>query len=73
MRIRVMDFPKGTGVEHIEKLFSIAGTVTGVKKKKGKNTAYVTMPHELQAKKAIKLLNGANLMGQKIRVEECSS
>ena len=71
MKIRVKNFPKGTSIEHIQKLFDIAGKVTEVKKKKGKNTAYVTMPHEQQAKKAVRLLNGANLMGQKIIVEEC--
>ena len=71
MKIRVMGFPQGTSKDHIEKLFSVAGKVTEIKKKKGKNTAYVTMPHEQQAKKAVKLLNGANLMGKKIVVEEC--
>ena len=71
MKIRVMGFPQGTSKDHIEKLFSVVGTVSDVKKKKGKNTAYVIMPHEQQAKKAVKLLNGANLMGKKIRVEEC--
>ena len=71
MKIRVIGFPQGTSKDHIEKLFSVAGKVTEIKKKKGKNTAYVTMPHERQAKKAVKLLNGANLMGKKIVVEEC--
>ena len=73
MKIRVMGYPPGTSKDHIEKLFSVVGAVTEVKKKKGKSTAYVTMPYELQAKKAVKLLNGANLMGQKIHVKECLS
>ena len=73
MKIRVMGYPPGTSKDHIKKLFSVVGNVTEVKKKKSKNIAYVIMPYEQQAKKALKLLNGANLMGKKIRVEECLS
>ena len=73
MKIRVLGFPQGTSKDHLQKLFSVVGTVTEVKKKKGKNTVYVTMLYEQQAKKALKLLNGANLMGKKIIVEECPS
>ena len=57
MKIRVMEHPPETNTDHIEKLFS---TVTEVKKKKRKNTAYVIMLYEQQTKKALKLLNGAN-------------
>ena len=73
MKIRVMGFPQGTSKDHIEKLFSVVGTVTEVKKKKSKNTDYVIMSYEQQARKSVKLLNGANLMGKKIRVKECLS
>ena len=73
MKIRVMGFPQGTSKDHIEKLFSVVACVTEVKKKKGKGVTYVIMPYEQQAKKAVKLLNGANLMGKKIIVEECPS
>ena len=73
MRIKITGFPTITNKEEINRIFSALGTVSHVKKKKGKNAAYVTMPYEYQARKAIRLLNGIKLLGQKICVEELLS
>ena len=70
MRIRVSGFPGITSKEEIERIFSELGTVSNVQKERGKSTAYVTMPYDYQAKKAVYSLDGSKILGRTIKVEE---
>ena len=71
MRIRVSGFPGITNKEEIERIFSELGTVINVQKERSKNFAYVTMPYDYQARKAIYSLDGSKILGRTIKVEEC--
>ena len=71
MRIRVSGFPGITSKEEIERIFSELGTVTDVQKEWRKTVAYVTMPYDYQAKKAVYSLDGSKILGRTIKVEEC--
>ena len=71
MRIRVSGFPGITSKEEIERIFSELGTVINVQKERSKNFAYVTMPYDYQARKAIYSLDGSKILGRTIKVEEC--
>lgn len=71
MILRVSGFPRITSKEEIERIFSEMGTVTNVQKERGKGVAYVTMPYEYQAQKAVRSLDGTKILGRTIKVEEC--
>lgn len=71
MRIRVSGFPGIVNKEELRRVFSVFGMVTDVQKEKGKSIAYVTMPYDYQARKAINALNGTKILGRTIKVEEC--
>ena len=64
-------FPGITSKEEIERIFGEMGTVIKVQKEIGQNFAYVTMPYEYQAQKAIRSLDGTKILGRTIKVEEC--
>ena len=70
MRIRVSGFPGITSKEEIERIFSELGTVISVEKEWRKSFAYVTMPYDYQARKAIYSLDGSKILGRTIKVEE---
>lgn len=58
MKIKVSGFPGITNKYEISRIFSEYGTVKDVQKEIGINTAYVTMPYEYQAFKAVNALDG---------------
>ena len=64
-------FPGITSKEEIERIFGEMGTVIKVQKEIGQSFAYVTMPYEYQAQKAIRSLDGTKILGRTIKVEEC--
>ena len=66
-----MGFPGITNKEEIQRIFSKFGDVANVDKHKGKSIAYVTMPYDYQALKAILSLNGTKILEKRIVVEEC--
>ena len=70
MRIRVSGFPPITSKEEIKRIFREIGTVSDVQKWPGKSVAYVTMPYDYQAMKALFALNGSMILGRRIVVEE---
>jgi RNA recognition motif-containing protein len=70
MRIRVSGFPPITSKEEIKRIFREMGTVSDVQKWPGKSVAYVTMPYDYQAMKALFALNGSMILGSRIVVEE---
>ena len=59
MRIKVSGFPGITSKEEIERIFSELGTVINVQKERSKTIAYVTMPYDYQARKAVYSLDGS--------------
>ncbi len=71
MRIRVSGFPGITSKEEIKRIFTELGTVINVQKERSKNFAYVTMPYDYQARKAVYSLDGSKILGRTIKVEEC--
>ena len=73
MKIKVTGFPGITNKEEIRRVFSEKGTVSSVEKEVGKNTAYVTMPYDYQGLKAVLSLDGTQILGRIIKVEECFS
>ena len=70
MRIKVSGFPGITNKDEINRVFSEHGTVKSVEKGMGQNIAYVTMPYDYQASKAINTLDGDKILGRTIKVEE---
>ena len=70
MKLKVSEFPPITSKEEIERIFSEMGTVTDVQKRPGKNVAYVIMPYDYQAMKALFSLDGSKILGRRIVVEE---
>ena len=71
MKIKVTGFPGITNKEEIRRVFSEKGTVSRVEKEVGRNTAYITMPYDYQGLKAILSLDGTQILGRVIKVEEC--
>ena len=71
MRIRVSGFPTILHKYKLKRIFSELGTVTDVQKERGKSIAYLTMPYDYQARKAVRSLDGTKILGRTIRVEEC--
>ena len=71
MRIKVSGFPGITNKGELKRVFSEYGTVKDVEKGVGQNIAYITMPYDYQATKAIHALDGDKILGRIIKVEEC--
>jgi RNA recognition motif-containing protein len=71
MKIKVSGFPGITSKEEIRRVFSKFGTITKIEKEFRKSVAYVTMPYDYQAQKAILALNGTKILGRTIEVMEC--
>jgi RNA recognition motif-containing protein len=71
MRLKVSGFSSITNKGELRRVFSEHGTVKDVEKGVGQNIAYVNMPYDYQAKKAIQSLDGDKILGRIIKVEEC--
>ena len=71
MKIKVSGFPGITSKEEIRRIFDKFGTISKIDKEFRKSVAYVTMPYDYQALKAVLSLNGTKILGQTIKVEEC--
>ena len=76
MKIYVGNLSRGVNEEQLQLQFKQYGHIDSVKINKDRHTgksegvAYIEMPNEPEAKTAIKNLNGKELEGQKIKVEE---
>lgn len=71
MKIKVSGFPGITNKAEISRIFSEHGTVKDVEKGVGQSIAYINMPYDYQAHKAIQALDGDKILGRVIKVEEC--
>jgi len=72
MKIKVSGFPSITTKYEIKRIFSNYGTVHKIKIAQKEDIAYLDMPYELQARNAIKSLDGSKMIGREIKVEEVS-
>ena len=71
MKIKVSGLPGITSKEEIRRIFDKFGTISKIDKEFRKSVAYVTMPYDYQAQKALLDLNGTKILGRTIKVEEC--